>query len=142
MFGKASETGIKTGFMREHTLEDQPEGWQTRGRSSSVGHRKVRQADSRARSFNQDDPFARPTEGKLRSTGVEKIADDYREKPKRMSPEEIQEYLYRSGNGVMQKDMALMKSYSFLEDYSVMSPITKEQKQKRRQEQQRISKDN
>ena len=132
VFGKTNLTGLKTGFMREHTIEEQPDGWLTRERSSSMGHRKMRRADSRIRASNDNDPFARPTSIALKSTGVENAPDDHRAKDKKMSPKEIQDYLYRSGTGLMQRDVAAKKSHDFLDGYDVLGPVTKEQKQRRR----------
>lgn len=114
-------------------MEDQLEGWHAREQASSVGHRKLRRADSRTSSSSERDPFARPTSTSLKATGVEKIADDYREKTKRMSQDEIQEYLNGTGKGVLQRDVALRKSHDFLAEYNVQGPVTKEQKQRRKQ---------
>ena len=132
VFGKAATAGWKTGFLREHTIEDHPEGWMTRERSSSVGHRKMRRSESSTRSSIDSDPFARPSSVGVKGTGVENIPDDYYYKKEKMSPQEIQDYLHRSGTGLSGRAIVSRKSKDFLHNYDVAGPVTMEQKQHRR----------
>ena len=133
VFGKLKNASWKTGFIREHTFEDNTDGWLTGRQPSSSGHRKMRQADSPTSSTIESDPFARPSSVVIKRTGVENIPDDYYHRKKMMSPQEIQENLQQSGVGVSEQDMVLQKSRSFLQHYTVMTPITKEQKNQRKQ---------
>ena len=132
VFGKADMTGWKTGFLREHTIEDHPSGWLTKERSSSMGHRKMRRSESSMLSSMDSDPFARPSSVEVNSTGVENIPDDYYYKKEKVSPQEIQDFLRRSGTGLSGGDIVSRKSKDFLHTYQVASPVTMEQKQHRR----------
>jgi len=133
VFGKLNNASWKTGFIREHTIEDTTDGRLTGRELSSMGHRKMRQADSQTSSTIENDPFARPSSVVIKRTGVENIPDDYYHRKKVMSPQEIQENLQQSGTGVSEQDIVLQKSRSFLQNYTVMTPITKEQKHQRKQ---------
>ena len=131
VFGKANKTACKTGYIREYTIEDHPDGWHTREQSSNMGHRKVRRADSSIHSSNGNSPFARPSSVEVKQIGVENIPDDYHTRKEKVSPREIQDYLYRSGTGISERGVALRKSHDFLHTYDVIGPVTKEQKWQR-----------
>ena len=132
VFGRAEETGIRSGYFRRNTIEEQNETRFFRERSLSLGHRRIRGSESPR--VSEDDPFARPISVSPRKTGVEKIDDDYPNKATRMGREEINEYLNRSGKGMYPREVAYHKSNEFLDDYAVFTPVTTEQKKKRNQE--------
>eukprot|EP00112_Aurelia_sp_Birch-Aquarium-sp1_P015737 Seg3511.1 transcript_id=Seg3511.1/GoldUCD/mRNA.D3Y31 product="Echinoderm microtubule-associated protein-like 1" protein_id=Seg3511.1/GoldUCD/D3Y31 len=132
VFGRAEETGIRSGYFRRNTIEERNETRLVRERSSSLGHRRIRGSETPRAS--EDDPFARPISVSPRKTGVENIADDYPNNATRMGREEINEYLNKSGKGLYPREVAYHKSNEFLDDYAVFTPVTTEQKKKRNRE--------
>ena len=123
---KTDDIGMKGSYYRERTMEDQIEGKSSRERSSSFGHRRIRGSDSRL-----SDPFSRTGLHRGKGTSVENIPNDYNNILKIMDTDQMQDFLHRSGEGLSETELAVRKSVDYLEDYAVISPITKEQKQKR-----------
>ncbi|XP_065061428.1 echinoderm microtubule-associated protein-like 1 [Rhopilema esculentum] len=120
------DIGIKSSYYRERTMEDQIEGKSSREKSSSFGHRRIRGSESRL-----SGPFSRTGLHRAKGSSVENIPNDYNNVLKRMDTDQMQDFLHRSGVGLSETELAVNKSIDYLEDYAVISPITKEQKQKR-----------